>query len=49
MSYTESKDRGYVDAVVFLDLKQRGRGGGGNSIVFRLSFLSHSARQYDVI
>ena len=45
MSYTESKDRDYVNAVDFLDLKQ---GGEGNSIVFHLSFLTHSARQYDV-
>ena len=47
MSYTESKDRDYVNAVDFLDLKKGG--GEGNSIVFHLSFLTHSARQYDVI
>ena len=38
-----------LHVIEFLCLSTRGGGGGeGNSIVFHLSFLTHSAPQYDV-
>ena len=37
------------DKTAITVLRAEGRGGGeGNSIVFQLSFLTHSAYQYDV-
>ena len=45
--------RVFLNNAKFVGMDQEGRGGGGergegNSVVFHLSFLTHSACQYDV-